>query len=54
MALFDPQTSGGLLLAVDPADAAALEQELRAAGLPASIVGEILPKQEIEITVIDK
>ena len=52
--LFDPQTSGGLLLAVDPADAAALEQELRAAGLPASIVGEILPKQEIEITVIDK
>ena len=52
--LFDPQTSGGLLLAVDPADVAALEQELRAAGLPASIVGEILPKQEIEITVTDK
>ena len=52
--LFDPQTSGGLLLAVDPADAAVLEQELRAAGLPASIVGEILPKQEIEITVTDK
>ena len=52
--LFDPQTSGGLLLAVDPADAAALEQELRAAGLPASIVGKILPKQEIEITVTDK
>ena len=52
--LYDPQTSGGLLLAVDPANAAALEQELRAAGLPASIVGEILPKQEIEITVTDK
>ena len=52
--LFDPQTSGGLLLAVDQADAAALEQELRAAGLPASIVGEILQKQEIEITVTDK
>ena len=52
--LFDPQTSGGLLLAVDPADAAALEQALCAAGLPASIVGEILPKQEIEITVTDK
>ena len=50
----DPQTSGGLLFAVDPADAATLEQELRAAGLPASIVGEILPKQEIEITVTDK
>ena len=52
--LFDPQTSGGLLLAVDPADAAALEQALRAAGLSASIVGEILPKQKIEITVTDK
>jgi len=52
--LFDPQTSGGLLLAVDPADAAALEQALRAAGLSASIVGEILPKQKIEITVMDK
>ena len=52
--LFDPQTSGGLLLAVDPADAAALEQELRVAGLSASIVGEILPKQKIEITVTDK
>ena len=52
--LYDPQTSGGLLLAVDPADAAALEQALRAAGLPASIVGEFLPKQEIEITVTDK
>ena len=52
--LFDPQTSGGLLFAVDPADAATLEQELRAAGLSASIVGEILPKQKIEITVTDK
>ena len=49
--LFDPQTSGGLLLAVDPADASALEQELQAAGLPAKIVGEILPKTEPEITV---
>ena len=50
--LFDPQTSGGLLLAVDPADAAALEQELQAAGLPAKIVGEILPRRETEITVL--
>ena len=49
--LFDPQTSGGLLLAAAPQDAAALEQELRAAGLPAAIVGEILEKQTTEITV---
>ena len=49
--LFDPQTSGGLLLAAAPQDAAALEQELRAAGLPATIVGEIFEKQTTEITV---
>ena len=49
--LFDPQTSGGLLLAAAPQDAAALEQELRAAGLPAAIVGKILEKQTTEITV---
>lgn len=49
--LFDPQTSGGLLLAAAPQDAAALEQELRAVGLPAAIVGEILEKQTAEITV---
>ena len=49
--LLDPQTSGGLLLAAAPQDAAALEQELRAAGLPAAIVGEILEKQTTEITV---
>ena len=49
--LFDPQTSGGLLLAAAPQDAAALEQELRAAGLPAAMVGEILEKQTTEITV---
>ena len=49
--LFDPQTSGGLLLAAAPQDAAALEQDLRTAGLPAAIVGEILEKQTTEITV---
>lgn len=49
--LFDPQTSGGLLLAAAPEDASALESELQAAGLPAKIVGEIVPKTEHEITV---
>ena len=52
--LFDPQTSGGLLLAVAPEDAAELEAELRAAGLPACIVGEITEKQEKEIVVTYK
>ena len=49
--LFDPQTSGGLLLAAAPEDAVALEAELQAAGLPAKIVGEIISKTEQEITV---
>ena len=49
--LFDPQTSGGLLLAVDPAEASVLEKELQSAGLPAKIVGEIVPRTETEITV---
>ena len=47
----DPQTSGGLLFAVAPQDAAALEAELQAAGLPAKIVGTIGEKQTPEITV---
>ena len=49
--LFDPQTSGGLLLAAASEDASALEAELQAAGLPAKIVGEIVPKTEHKITV---
>ena len=49
--LFDPQTSGGLLMAAASEDASALEAELQAAGLPAKIVGEIVPKTEHEITV---
>ena len=49
--LYDPQTSGGLLFAVAPQDAAALEAELQAAGLPAKVVGTIGEKQTPEITV---
>lgn len=49
--LFDPQTSGGLLIAVGQDDAAELEKRLVGAGLPASIVGEITARQEDEIIV---
>ncbi len=49
--LFDPQTSGGLLVAVDPSQAQALLEDLKAQGLPASIVGEIREKTEPEILV---
>ena len=42
---FDPQTSGGLLIAVDPGNAAALVAALNErAALAASIVGEVLPR----------
>lgn len=50
--LFDPQTSGGLLMAVDAADAEKLLAELKNAEMPAEIVGEILPQEEQEITVM--
>ena len=52
--LFDPQTSGGLLLAVDGKDAKELEKELQKAGLPAKIVGEVTEKADMEIRVRGK
>lgn len=50
-ALFDPQTSGGLLIAVDARDAQGMVGRMRQEGLPAAIVGEITPKGETEIIV---
>ena len=49
--LFDPQTSGGLLMAVGADEAENLRNELRAAGLPAELVGEITEPGEPEILV---
>jgi selenide,water dikinase len=39
--LFDPQTSGGLLVAIDSAVAASTVAALRDAGVPAADVGEV-------------
>lgn len=50
--LFDPQTSGGLLVAVSPGQAEMLLKELREEGLPANIVGKITEKTDVEIRVI--
>ena len=38
---FDPQTSGGLLMAVEPAAAQALVAQLRLDGQPAAVIGEV-------------
>lgn len=51
--LFDPQTSGGLLMAVGADEAEDLRNELRTAGLPAEIVGEIVKRTEPEILVVE-
>ena len=49
--LFDPQTSGGLLVAVSPEDADELLAKLQDIGAPAEIVGVITDKKETEIIV---
>ena len=45
------QTSGGLLLAVRPDQAAALASVLRVQGLPAALIGEVVPGESGRIEV---
>lgn len=49
--LFDPQTSGGLLVSMDKEDAAAALKELRKLGLPCALVGEVTEKTEKTVIV---
>ncbi len=50
--LFDAQTSGGLLIMVDPADAVGLVQKLHAEGVEnAAIIGEVVEKPKERILV---
>ena len=42
--LYDPQTSGGLLMAIPPNRAEAFSKALQAAGLPSAVVGEVTPR----------
>ena len=49
--MFDPQTSGGLLVSVKEADANALLRELKTLDMPCNIIGEITSLQEKEIIV---
>ena len=49
--LFDPQTSGGLLIALSGEEAPRLLRDLTAVGLPAAIVGELTERTDTEILV---
>ncbi len=49
--LFDPQTAGGLLIAVAPEHSPDLIRSLKAAGVPAVEIGEILPMSKPLIAV---
>ena len=49
--LFDPQTSGGLLIAAAPEHAAAIDKALTRAGVVAMRIGEVLPEGDRLIEV---
>ncbi|MFV0518806.1 MAG: selenide, water dikinase SelD [Lachnospirales bacterium] len=49
--LFDPQTSGGFLISVNPNDADNVLNDLKKAGIDASIFGEVVEKEEYSIIV---
>jgi len=50
---FDPQTSGGLLIAVPEHEAGALVQDLLSEGVPAAaVVGEMVPHGEVWVELI--
>jgi selenide,water dikinase len=51
MLMFDPQTAGGLLIALPEADAQSLVDELRATTPEASIVGRCVKKQDATIVI---
>ena len=51
MLLFDPQTSGGLLLAVPSARAAAFAEAAQLARIPVWQVGEVTAEKDIEVAV---
>jgi selenide,water dikinase len=49
--LFDPQTAGGLLIAVDAKQSAALKSAMLSAGVICADVGEVVPRRGSLITV---
>ena len=52
MALYDPQTSGGLLISVEKKRATALVERLKNGGIQeAAIVGEVIEKGDYDIII---
>ena len=49
--MFDPQTSGGLLVAVDRAAADSTLAALRAIGVPAAVIGDVREREDWLIRV---
>lgn len=50
--LYDPQTSGGLLVAVAPSRSDAVRSALASAGVPAALIGRAVPVQEARILLV--
>lgn len=50
--LHDPQTSGGLLVALAPPDAGAALAALTAAGVPAAVVGEVVARLDASVVLV--
>lgn len=49
--LYDPQTSGGLMLCTDSENAERMVREMNENGIPAAIIGKIIPKEEKAIYI---
>jgi selenide,water dikinase len=50
--VFDPQTSGGLLIAVDAGEAQALCDEIRRDDGAAAVIGEVIPREDYAVVFV--
>ena len=49
--MFDPQTSGGLLIAVSKKDAEEMAEAMAESGINAAVIGEIVPFEEADVII---